>query len=181
MTLTDEQLSRLKFPIGPFRTPDNIDRAELDSLIKIIEEAPAEYRALTQALTENDLNKSYREGAWNIRQIVNHLADMQLLHLFRMKRAITEPDYDVITIVDQHAWALTPDGLNAPIDVSLDMFESIAKRHVFLIRSLDESQLARTYFHPLRKISLNQKQAVAMSAWHVQHHLEHIRIALANS
>lgn len=179
--LTDEQLTRLKFPIGPFKAPDNIDGAELDSLVTTIDDAPAKYRALTQGLPDNDLAKSYRKGAWNIRQIVNHVADMQLLHLFRMKRAITEPDYDVITIVDQHAWALAPDGMNSPIDVSLDMFESLARRHVFLIRSLDEAQLEKTYFHPIRKISLNQKQAVAMSAWHVQHHLEHIRIALANS
>jgi hypothetical protein len=179
MTLTDDQLTRLKFPIGPFKAPENIDRPELDALIKIVEEAPAKYRALTKGLTEDDLNRSYREGAWNIRQIINHLADMQLLHLFRMKRAITESDYEVITIVDQHAWALTPDGLNAPLTDSLDMFESITKRYVFLMRALDDEKLRRTYFHPIRKISLNQKQAIAMSAWHVQHHLEHIRIALA--
>ena len=181
MTLNDDQLNRLKFPIGPFRPPENIDRRELDSLIKIVEEAPAKYRALTQGLTEADLKRSYREGAWNVHQIINHLADIQLLHLFRMKRAITEPAYDVITIVDQHAWALTPDGLNAPLADSLDMFESITKRYVFLMRALDDEKLGRTYFHPIRKISLNQKQAIAMTAWHVQHHLEHIRIALANS
>lgn len=179
MTLTDEQLSRLKFPIGPFTAPDDISKTELASLINGIEESPAAYRTLTAGLSDAGLAKTYRDGAWSIRQIVNHVADMQMLHLFRMKRAITEPDYDKITIVDQHAWALTPDGLNAPVTDSLDMFEGITKRFVFLMRSLDEKQLATTYYHPIRKISLNQKQAIAMTAWHVRHHIEHIRIALS--
>jgi hypothetical protein len=32
----------------------------------------------------------------------------------------------------------------------------------------------------VRKATFNQKQAIAMSAWHVRHHLEHIKIALGN-
>jgi hypothetical protein len=182
MTTTDDQLQRLKFPIGPFKpAPADLSRDELSALIDIVEAAPAKYRAITQGMSEEDANRTYREGAWNIRQLINHLADMQLLHLFRMKRAITESNYDVITIVDQHAWAVTPDGLNASWQDSLDMFESITKRYVFLMRSLTDEQLARTYFHPVRQVSLNQRQAISMTAWHVQHHLEHIRIALKNS
>jgi hypothetical protein len=47
------------------------------------------------------------------------------------------------------------------------------------MRSLDPTQQEIAYYHPGRKITLNQKQAIAMTAWHVRHHLEHIKIALA--
>ena len=179
MTTTD-QLTKLKFPIGPFNPPENVTKAELDSLIKIVEDAPAKYRALTQNLSAADLKKTYREGAWNIQQLVNHLADMQMLHFFRMKKVITEPDYKEITLVDIQAWVNTPDGTSSPIADSLEMIEGVTKRFVFLMRSLNEQQHKIAYYHPVRKIMLDQKQAIAMTAWHVQHHLEHIKIALAS-
>jgi hypothetical protein len=175
-----EQLNRLKFPTGPFTAQENISESELNGLIKTIASAPAEYRNITKGLSQADLRKSYREGAWNVQQLVNHVADMHLLHFFRMKKALTEADYKETTLVDVDGWARTSDGLTSPIEDSLDMFESIGKRFVHLMKSLDEKQKEISYYHPLRKTMFNQKQAVAMSAWHVRHHLEHIRIALGS-
>jgi hypothetical protein len=177
MTTTDE-LQHLKFPIGPFNPPAEINKTELADLIQTIEDAPAKYKALTEKLSATDLKKTYREGAWNVQQLVNHLADMQMLHFFRMKRAITEADYKEITLVDIQAWVNTVDGSTSPVADSLIMIEGVTKRYVQLMRGLTEKQHEITYYHPVRKINLNQKQAIAMTAWHVKHHLEHIRIAL---
>src|SRR5687768_12713059 len=85
---TPEQINQLKFPIGPFAAKENITEPELAELIKTIESAPAQYRKITKGLSGADLRKSYREGAWNVQQLVNHVADMQLLHFFRMKKAL---------------------------------------------------------------------------------------------
>lgn len=177
MTATDE-LQHLKFPIGPFNAPAEIDRTALEELIHTIETAPAKYRALTEKLSASDLIKTYRDGAWNVQQLVNHVADMQMLHFFRMKRAITETDYKEITLVDIQGWVNTADGTSSPVADSLLMIEGVTKRFVHLMRGLNETQHAITYYHPVRKINLNQKQAIAMTAWHVKHHLEHIKIAL---
>ena len=168
----------LKFPIGPFVAPANITDDDLQNLIKIIEEAPAKYRNIAAGLTEADLQKTYREGSWNVQQLFNHVADMQLLHFFRMKKALTESDYKEITLVNMDGWAATADGRLSSVEDSLDMFESIGKRFVLLIRALTPDQQEITYYHPVRKTMLNQKQAVAMSAWYVRHHYEHLRIAL---
>jgi hypothetical protein len=177
MTTTDP-LTHLKFPIGPFVVQASISEPELDAFISTIESAPAKYRALTAGLSEKDLKKTYREGSWNVQQLVNHVADMQLLHFFRMKKALTEQDYREITLVNIDGWAHTHDGLTSPIADSLDMFEAITKRFVHLMRSLNVTQQEISYYHPVRKTDLNQKQAISMSAWHVRHHLEHIKIAL---
>lgn len=176
--MTDIDLARLKFPIGPFTAKENIDDSELEELIRTVETAPAQYREITKGLSPADLAKTYREGSWNIQQLVNHVADMQLLHFFRMKKALTEPDYKEITLVSMDGWAATADGRNSSIADSLDMFESIGKRFVLLMRSLDDKQKSISYYHPVRKIMLNQRQAISMSAWHVKHHLEHLKIAL---
>ena len=176
--MTTEQLNQLKFPIGPFKADPNIPPSALGELVDTIASAPAEYREIARSLSADDLKKKYREGSWNVQQLVNHVADMQLLHFFRMKRALTESDYKEVTLVDVDAWAYTSDGLTSPVEYSLDMFESIAKRFVLLIKSLDERQLEIAYYHPIRKTTLNQRQAIAMSAWHVKHHLAHIQIAL---
>jgi uncharacterized damage-inducible protein DinB len=178
MTTTDQQLNQLKFPIGPFKAPENITNTELDELVRTIASAPAEYRTVVNSLSADDLRKTYRDGSWNIQQLINHVADMQLLHFFRMKKALTETDYKEITLVNIDGWAQTSDGLTSPVEDSLDMFEGIAKRFVHLINSLDEDQLDISYYHPVRKTMLSQKQAIAMSAWHVKHHMAHIRIAL---
>jgi len=176
---TPDPLAFLKFPIGPFAAQGTIDQAELDTLIETVASAPAKYRALTSNLSGNDLQKTYREGSWNIQQLVNHVADMQMLHFFRMKKALTEADYTA-TLVNMDGWAGTADGRFSSVGDSLDMFDSITKRYVYLMRSLTEEQQGISYYHAVRKATFNQKQAVAMSAWHVRHHLEHIRIALGN-
>lgn len=167
-----------KLPIGPLVIQDSYTPDELARNIEILKTTPAQYRQLVENLPAEELAKTYREGSWTIQQLVHHVADMQLLHFFRMKKAVTEPDYDTLTLVSMDSWASTPDAQTAPVDDSLLVFEGVHRRYAYLAKSLDESQLARTCYHPVRQRWFNQAQAIAMSAWHVQHHLAHIKLAL---
>lgn len=176
--MTEVQINQLKYPIGPFAPKENIGKSELVEFVQTLVTAPKRYGQLVRNLSDEDLKKTYREGSWNVQQLVSHVADMHLLHFFRMKKALTEPDYKEITLVNIDGWAHTSDGLDSPVEDSLHMFEGINKRFVHLIKSLNEQQQQIAYFHPVRKIMLNQKQAISMSSWHVRHHFEHIRIAL---
>ncbi|MCD0487477.1 DinB family protein [Pedobacter sp. MC2016-14] len=171
-------LNHLKFPIGPFFKKDEYSSNELKVLIEEIERAPVAYKRLSEFFTEDNLSKTYRPGGWNVKQLIHHVADIQMLHFFRMKRAITEADYTEVTLVDIDGWANTKDGLNAPVEDSLLMLEGITKRYIYLIRSLSERELALSYYHPVRAFDINQKQAIAMSAWHLSHHLAHVKLAL---
>ncbi|GAB3255456.1 bacillithiol transferase BstA [Larkinella harenae] len=174
---TEQPIDR-KFPIGPLALQQSYTPEELARNIEILETAPAQYRQLVENRSSDELAKTYREGSWNVQQLVHHVADMQLLHFFRMKKVLTEPDYDTITLVNMDGWASTPDAQTAPVEASLLLFEGVHRRYAYLAKSLDEAQLARTYYHPVRKIWINQAQAVGMSVWHVQHHLAHIKLAL---
>ena len=169
-----------KYPIGPIALQQTYTPGEVEQLIDVLQASPAHYRKLVETLSPNDLAKTYREGSWTVQQLVHHVADMQLLHFLRMKKALTEPDYEFATLVDMNAWAATPDSTTAPVDDSLLLFEGVHRRYVYLAKSLNDTQLAIRYFHPVRQIWFTQAQALAMSAWHVQHHLAHIKLALAS-
>ncbi|GAB3961538.1 bacillithiol transferase BstA [Spirosoma harenae] len=168
-----------KYPIGPFAMQDTYSADELAKLIAIIETSPATYRQLVQNISPDDLTKTYREGSWTVQQLVHHVADIQMLHFLRMKKALTEPDYENVTLINMNGWAATSDSTEAPITDSLEMFEAITRRYIWLAKSLTEEQLAITYFHTVRQLTFTQAQALAMSAWHVQHHLAHIKLALS--
>jgi hypothetical protein len=178
LPMNTDSVEHLKFPIGRLAFQASYTSEELAKLIAILEVAPGQYRQLVENRSAEELAKTYREGSWTIQQLVHHVADMQMTHFFRMKKAITEPDYDTLTMVDMGAWVATPDALTAPIEDSLLMFEGVHRRYAYLTRSLTEAQLARNCYHPVRQIWINQAQAIAMSAWHVQHHLAHIKLAL---
>jgi uncharacterized protein YktA (UPF0223 family) len=169
-----------KYPIGLFTLQEDYTKEELDDLINVIATIPTEYKARVENLSDEDLLKTYREGSWNIRQIIHHVADLQFLHYLRIKKAVTEPDYKEPTIIDMNAWAGTVDSLNAPVSDSLMMFEGVHHRYAFFAKSLTEEQLNVSYYHSVRKIWFTQKQALAISVWHVKHHLAHIDIALGN-
>jgi hypothetical protein len=172
------QLDQVKYPIGRFLKQDQYSYDERNNLISTIESAPDVYRKMVATLSPGDFSKTYRPGSWNVLQLIHHVADIQLLHFLRMKKALTEHDYKEVTLIDMDSWVNTADGLSAPVQDSLIMFEGITKRYVFLLRSLTENELRIEYYHPVRKYTINQAQAIAMSAWHVSHHIEHIKIAV---
>lgn len=168
----------LKFPIGEFAKKDEYTSAELKTFAEMIESMPVAYEKLAKTLSVEDLSKTYRPGSWNVQQLFHHVADIQLLHFLRMKRALTETDYKEVTLIDMNGWVHTKDGTTAPIEDSLIMLEGITKRYVYLIRSLTNDELKIAYYHPLRSFYINQAQAIAMSSWHLNHHLAHLNIAL---
>jgi uncharacterized damage-inducible protein DinB len=168
----------LKYPIGGFKIQEVYTQEELDEILREIENAPKQYSQLVLNLTDEHLEKHYREGSWTVRQLVHHVADIQFLHFFRMKKAVTESNYDQLTMINMDGWAATADAVAAPVADSLEILEGTTRRYLRLARSLNEQQLSVSYLHPVRQITFNQKQALAISAWHLNHHLAHIKLAL---
>lgn len=167
-----------KFPIGPFIKQEDYSKEVLESIIQSIELAPGHYRALIENLSEKELAKTYRDDSWNVRQIVHHVSDIQYLHYLRLKKALTEPQNKETILIDMNAWAAMPDSLSAPVEDSLLSFEGTLKRYVFLARTLTEEQLSIRYYHSARQVWFTQKDALAISNWHIYHHLGHLNWAL---
>lgn len=164
--MTDE-----RYPMGQFaeETPTSEKRR---AWIKVIEETPARARRAIEGLTPEQLDTPYREGGWTVRQVIHHLADSHINSFVRFKLALTE-DEPTIKAYDEKRWAETVEATEAPLEVSLDLLESLHKRWVFLLESLTTNELQRKFNHPERgPITLDTN--LQLYAWHGRHHVAHI-------
>lgn len=167
-------IDKLKYPVGPFRWPEQVESLDIESLIDQIESFPELLTSETSALSENELNWKYRPDGWNIRQVIHHCADSHFNSFVRFKLALTE-DSPSIKPYEEAAWAELPDSQGS-IDTSLSILNGLHNRWCQLLRKLDNSDLQRTYFHPEQKATRRLDETIALYAWHCEHHLAHIKL-----
>lgn len=165
-------LEALRYPIGRFVVPDVVSPGQVTAWIDDIERLPGTLQSAVRPLTPQQLETPYRPSGWCARQVVHHLADSHLNSVIRFKWALTE-ERPIIKPYFEDRWAELPDYLDAPITVSLRLLEVLHERWVYLLRSLDASQLQRELVHPdsgVIRLDVN----VGVYAWHGHHHLAHI-------
>lgn len=166
----------VKFPIGKLQVPGTVTLDHVQDWLEQIETYTDRLRKTVDSLSEAELNKTYREGSWNVRQLVHHIADSQLNMFQRLKLALTDDNPTVPNFI-QDEWAVQPD-TELPVESSIKILEGINKRIVTLGNSLTEDQLERTFTHEINgPITVATK--VAKLSWHEEHHFAHIKIALA--
>jgi hypothetical protein len=169
----NKELELLKYPIGHFKSPENINLDTVKNWIKEIEELPVQLKGVVEKLSEQQLDTPYREGGWTIRQIVHHLGDSHLNSYIRLKLALTE-ERPTIKPYDQDLWAKLPDYMLFPVKDSLTFIEVLHKRWVILLKTLDKDQIERTFFHPESGVVVLKKN-IGIYAWHGRHHLAQIK------
>jgi len=134
--------------------------------------APAQLRAAVVGLTDDQLDTPYRPGGWTVRQVVHHVPESHMNAYVRIKLALTE-DQPTIKPYDEALWAELPDVGDTPIEVSLELLDSLHDRWVRLLRLLSEQQWTRTFRHPEMGLMTVEK-TLALYAWHGKHHVAHI-------
>jgi len=165
----------VRFPIGELQIPENVTLDHINGRLKEIESYTARLREIVDTLSDEELLKKYRDGSWNVRQLVHHIADSQLNMYQRLKLALTDEN-PTVPVFDQDKWAVQPD-TELPIESSIKMLEGINKRIVSLGQHLSGEQLERVFtLEGNEEITVAKK--VAKLAWHEEHHLAHIKIAL---
>ncbi len=163
----------LQRPIGPFEADPAPTPEKRESWIQSLAEHPACLRALVHPLSSAQLDTSYRDGGWTIRQIVHHLADNQVHGYVRMRRALTK-DAPTVATFDQDDWSSLPDACSQPVRPSVDLLNALYRRWTYLLSSLSEEDFARTLTHPdAGSVSLDE--ALQLYEWHGRHHIAQIR------
>jgi uncharacterized damage-inducible protein DinB len=161
-----------RFPIGKFHYEGSPSEDQRRKFIGEIEQAPAAIRAAVQRLSPEQLDTPYREGGWNVRQVVHHVPESHMNAYIRFKLALTE-DEPTIKPYAEDRWARLADVQTTPLEISLALLENLHERWVVLLRSLDEAEWKRTFKHPeLGPVSLEKN--LALYAWHGKHHTAHI-------
>ncbi len=164
-----------RYPIGEFSYNDDSFAANKDKWIAEIERLPNDLAELVNALNSRQLETSYREGAWTVRQIVHHIADSHMNSYIRFRWAITENE-PTIKAYDENDWAKLVDAKNAPVELSLDLIKALHARWVWFLSELDANDYNKSFVHPESGEVVSLRQNLAYYAWHGQHHLAHIKI-----
>lgn len=161
-----------RYPIGRFDKIPNVTKEMRNEFINTIESLPSQLRKEVENLSQQQLDTPYRDGGWTIRQVVHHVPDSHINAYVRFKLALTE-DNPQIKTYEEHLWAELPDTFKTPIDVSLNLLESLHTRWAILLRSMTDEQFEKTFQHP-EWGSISLSKTLALYAWHSNHHLAHI-------
>jgi hypothetical protein len=169
-------MADLRYPIGKFQwtAPPSEDQAAKDraGYIETLVHLPSQMRAAVQALRPQQLDTPYRPEGWTVRQVVHHVPDSHMNAYIRFKLALTE-EQPPIKPYDEAAWAKLPDTGATPVEISLQLLDSLHTRWAELLRAMRPSDFERTLSHPERGV-LTLDHMLAMYAWHSKHHLAHI-------
>ncbi len=166
-------LEELKYPIGQADIPENITKKNIEDWISILETFPQNLEFLTRELSDNQLDITYRENGWTIRQVVHHCYDSHHNSYIRFKWALTE-DKPVIKAYYEERWAELKDSTTAPIQLSIDALKGLHAKWVYLLRSLSDTDLQKSFIHSYENKEVDLKENIGIYAWHCNHHFAHI-------
>src|SRR3954453_9601526 len=162
----------LRYPVGKFSFDGELTAEQRQKCIDDIAATPSRLRAAVHGLSPEQLDTPYRPEGWTVRQVVHHVPDSHMNAFIRFKLAMTE-DEPTIKPYMENKWALLADVQSTPIETSLGMLELLHQKWIILLKSLTPADFARIFKHPeLGPQTLDR--ALAMYAWHGQHHVAHI-------
>jgi hypothetical protein len=174
--LKSMELDHLRYPVGRFASPAEIQPAQLKLWIQEIKDLPMLVERELNSLSPSDYEKVYRPDGWNIRQLIHHLADSHMNSFIRYKLALTEQE-PVIKPYLEHLWSAMPDETEMDATVSLAILGPLHSRWVYMMDHMAAADFKKTYFHPEKSKLIPLDEVTALYAWHCRHHLAHIRLA----
>ncbi len=166
-------MEHLRYPIGKAKIPSKITSHQINDWIIILEEFPEKLKALVHGLNDEQLDTSYRDGGWTIRQVIHHLADSHDHSYIRFKWALTE-DSPTIKAYFEERWAELHDSKSAPILLSLNALKATHAKLVYFINGLTAKDLEHVFIHPESNEEVSLNKNIGVYAWHSQHHYAHI-------
>ena len=172
-TIDDPALETLRFPIGRFSANPPYTPAQIAANLQRIEQAPERLRAAVRGLDPAQLDTPYRSGGWTVRQVVHHLPDSHLNCYVRFRLALTEDEPTIRPYLEAR-WAELPDAKIGPVELSLELLTAVHRRWAALLRSLRPEQWQRRFFHPEAVQHYRLDTALALYAWHGEHHTAHV-------
>ncbi len=123
-------------------------------------------------------DKSYAARKWTVRAILAHLADVEMINLWRFGRSIAEPGATVEAF-DQSAWARAHAYAMRPVEVSRGLLLGARDALIHTLATTSPDVLARgSAVHP-EKGTLPPLRWAQVTLDHAEHHLSQIVAARA--
>jgi len=133
-------------------------------------ETPRRIAALVRGWPRQRDERSHAPGKWTARQVLAHLAQLEMVWSNRLRFTLAEDGYRIQSF-EQDDWmrAETP----PPALVSLDAYVALRAMNVALLQSLSAQQRARTASHPEWGV-VDVTWLAAWCAGHERNHLPQI-------
>ena len=162
----------LSYPIGNFEITHPITPEQRSQLIDEIAAAPAKFRDAVRGLNDSQLDTPYRPDGWTVRQVIHHVADSHMTSFLRFRLALTE-ETPSINAYNEKEWAKLHDSYTMPVEVSLQLLESLHRRWVDMLKSMTNADFERSFRHSERGL-IRLDTNLALYVWHSRHHAAHI-------
>jgi hypothetical protein len=123
--------------------------SELESLLERFRRGAELVAATSAGMSASEAGFAPAPGKWSAREIVAHLADVEIVVGDRLRRTIAE-DNPVLMAMDQERWASGLDYANRRLSDSLDLLRAVRTSNFELLRGLPAATFARTGQHSQR-------------------------------
>ena len=141
-------------------------RVPLDALA----DTPERIRQLVERWRDDQFERSYAPGKWTARQVLVHLAQIELALGTRSRFALTQPGYTVQPF-SQDDWIALESGIEA--GTALAAYVSMRRMNVAMWRTQTPEQLNRPFAHP-EYGEITVAWTMAMMAGHDIRHLRQL-------
>jgi hypothetical protein len=168
-------MEKLQYPIGRFIKGKSYSFDDVKKNIASFEVFLSQLESFVKDWDHKLLSIKYREGGWNGRQVIHHLADSHGNLPLRFKACLTEENAQIKPYMEDR-WAELYDCKNSDIKPSLEIVHGLHARLTVLFESLSESDWQKTIFHPESKHTFTLAELLALYSWHGPHHLGHLKI-----
>lgn len=126
------------------------------------------FQALLKEIPEERAGFAYAEGKWTIIELIGHILDTERIMAYRTLR-IARNDATPLAGFEENDYVANAHFADRSLDSMAEEFEHLRKANLFLVKSLNETELARVGISNEKPISA--KALVFIIAGHLNHHM----------
>jgi uncharacterized damage-inducible protein DinB len=136
--------------------------------ISVLQQTPSRLEHVLETLSPEGFETSHEEGKWTAREILAHMADVELLMGYRLRQAISESE-SVIQVIDQDTWAKRYKKLEP--SHSVETFRALRSWNLALFSTFGLEDWNKETTHPER----GKETVDLMVSFLAGHDLNHLR------
>ena len=144
----------------------------------VLRESPGAVGALVRGVSDARLRAPEREGKWSVMQVLQHLADTEIVYGYRWRVSVAEPGAPLVGY-DQDAWADRLHYREAEVGEVLEEICVMRRRNLRLLEALSDEELDRVGMHSERGPESVRKSRALVAAHDLLHRAQIARILAA--
>ncbi len=142
--------------------------------LTVLADTPEKIRTLVSRMHDEDFTRTYDAGKWTAAQLLDHLAETEMMFGVRMRMALIVPDF-IVQPFDQDKM-MAREGRHTGRE-AFDAYYTLRRWNLPLYRELTPEDRERRFMHPERG-QMKVADLLHLLAGHDLHHLAQIESAI---